>query len=50
MHQWMIAIMVATLEAAIRRVVAGSLPWQIVGQTLSQKYQTQKGLTEWLKR
>jgi hypothetical protein len=42
-------VIVATQEAEIRRVMVRSQPRQIVWETLSWKYQTQKGLVEWLK-
>jgi hypothetical protein len=39
----------ATQEAEIRRIMVQSQSGQIVCETLSQKYQTRKGLVEWLK-
>jgi hypothetical protein len=36
-------------EAEIRRVTVQSQPGQIVCESLSRKYLTQKGLVEWLK-
>jgi hypothetical protein len=42
-------VILATQEAEIRRTVVQSQPRQIVCETLSQKYLTQKGLVEWLK-
>jgi hypothetical protein len=38
-----------TQKGEIRRMAVQSLPRQIVLNTLSQKYLTQKGLAEWLK-
>jgi hypothetical protein len=35
--------------AEIRRIVVQSQPGQIIRETLSQKYLTQKGLVKWLK-
>jgi hypothetical protein len=42
-------VIVATQETDIRRVVVQSQPGQIVCETLSGKYPSQKGLAEWLK-
>jgi hypothetical protein len=42
-------VILATQEAEIRRILIQSHPRQIVCQTLSQKYLTQKELVEWLK-
>jgi hypothetical protein len=42
-------IILATQEAEIRRIVVRSQPGEIVQETLSRKYPTQKGLVEWLK-
>jgi hypothetical protein len=42
-------VILATQEAEIRRIAVQSQPKQIVHETLSQKYITQKGLVEWLK-
>jgi hypothetical protein len=39
-------VILATQEAEIRRIVVPSQPGQIVHQTLSLKYPTQKGLVE----
>jgi hypothetical protein len=42
-------VILATQEAEIRMIPVRSQPRQIVLETLSQKYLTQKGLVEWLK-
>jgi hypothetical protein len=42
-------VILATLEAEIRMLKVQGQPEQIVHETLSQKYTTQKGLMEWLK-
>jgi hypothetical protein len=42
-------IILATQEAEIRGIVIQSQPRQIVQETLSRKYPSQKGLVEWLK-
>jgi hypothetical protein len=42
-------IILAAQEAEIRRIVVQSQLGQIVCETLSQKYLTQKGVVEWLK-
>jgi hypothetical protein len=43
-------VILATWEAKIRRIKVRGQPGQIVPETLSQKYPTQKaGLVEWLK-
>jgi hypothetical protein len=42
-------IILVTQEAEMRRIAVQSQPGQIVQETLSQKYLTQKGLVEWLK-
>jgi hypothetical protein len=41
-HQWLTSIILATQEAEIRRIAVQSQPGQIVHETLSQKYPTQK--------
>jgi hypothetical protein len=46
---WLTPVILATQEAAIRRIVVRSQPRQIVCETLSQKYLIQKGLVDWLK-
>jgi hypothetical protein len=43
------SVIPATQEAEIRRITVQSQPRQIVRETLSRKYPTQKGLVEWLK-
>jgi hypothetical protein len=48
-HQQLMPVILATQEAGIRRIVVQYLPREIVHETLSQKYLTQKGLVEWLK-
>jgi hypothetical protein len=48
-HWWLVPVMLATQEAEIRRIMVQSHPRQIVHETLSQKYLTQKELVEWLK-
>jgi hypothetical protein len=49
-HWWLTPVILATPEAEIRRIKVGGQLGQILLQTLSQKYPTQKeGLTEWLK-
>jgi hypothetical protein len=45
-RQWLTPVILATQEAEIRRIVVPSQPGQIVHQTLSLKYPTQKGLVE----
>jgi hypothetical protein len=42
-------VILATQEAEIKRLEVRSQPGQIVLETLSRKYLTQKGLVEWLK-
>jgi hypothetical protein len=42
-------VILAAQEAETRRIVVRSQTEQIVRETLSQKYLTQKGLVEWLK-
>jgi hypothetical protein len=42
---WLTPVILATQEAEIRRITHK----QIVCETLSQKYTSQKGLAEWLK-
>jgi hypothetical protein len=42
-------VILAIQEAEIRRISVQSQPRQIVCQTLSRKYTSQKGLAEWLK-
>jgi hypothetical protein len=42
-------VILATQEADIRRITVRSQPRQIVLETLSRKYPSQKGLAEWLK-
>jgi hypothetical protein len=42
-------IIPATQEAEIRRIEVQSQPGQIVHETLSRKYLTQKGLVVWFK-
>jgi hypothetical protein len=39
-------IILATQEAEIRRITVRSQPGEIVHETLSQKYPSQKGLAE----
>jgi hypothetical protein len=39
---WLTAIILATQEAESRRIAIQSQPWQIVQETLSPKYSTQK--------
>jgi hypothetical protein len=41
-HWWLAPIILATQEAEIRRITVPSHPWQIVHETLSQKYSTPK--------
>jgi hypothetical protein len=49
-HWWLTPVTLATQEAEIRRIVVGSQPRQIVGETLSRKKPIKKvGLLEWLK-
>jgi hypothetical protein len=47
--QWLTPIILTTQEAEIRRIVVQSQPGEIVPETLSQKYLTQKGMMKWLK-
>jgi hypothetical protein len=47
--QWLRPIILATQEAEIRRIAVQSQTKQIVCESLSQKYPSQKGLVEWLK-
>jgi hypothetical protein len=42
-------VILVTQEAEIRRIMVQSQPGQIVHESLSRKYLTQKGLVEWLK-
>jgi plasmid maintenance system antidote protein VapI len=42
-------IILATQEAEIRKIMAGSHPGEIVPETLSRKNLRRKGLVEWLK-
>jgi hypothetical protein len=46
---WPTPMIPATQAAEIRRIAVWSQPGQIVPETLSQKYLTQKVLVEWLK-
>jgi hypothetical protein len=46
---WLRPIILAILEVKIRRIEVRSQPRQIVHETLSANYQSQKGLAEWLK-
>jgi hypothetical protein len=39
-------VILTTQEAGIRKITVQSQPGQIVHETLSQKYPTQKGLVE----
>jgi hypothetical protein len=41
-HGWLISIILATQEAEIGRIAVQSQAWQIVPETLSRKYPTQK--------
>jgi molybdopterin converting factor small subunit len=41
-HFWFTPVILATQEAEIRRIVVQSHLWQIVPETLSQKYPSQK--------
>jgi hypothetical protein len=45
----LIAVMLATKEAEIRRMEVRSQPGQVVLENLSRKYQHKRGLAEWLK-
>jgi hypothetical protein len=47
-YQWLTPVILATQEAEIR-IEIWSQPGQIVHETLSRKYVTQKELVEWLK-
>jgi hypothetical protein len=47
--QWLLSIILAILEAEIRRTKVQRQPKQIGHETLSQKYPTPKDLMEWLK-
>jgi hypothetical protein len=40
--RWLTSVILATQEAVIRRITVQSQPKQIVHETLSQKYLTQK--------
>jgi hypothetical protein len=42
-------VILVVQEAEIRKITVQSQPWQIVCETLSQKYPSLKGLVEWLK-
>jgi hypothetical protein len=42
-------VILATQEAEIKRIMVQSQRGQIVCETLTQKYLSQKRLTEWLK-
>jgi hypothetical protein len=46
---WFMPVILAPQEAEIRRITGQSQPKEIVCKTLSQKYQSEKGLAEWLK-
>jgi hypothetical protein len=48
-HEQITPVIPATEEAETRRVMVQSQPRQVVHETLSQRYLTQKGLAEWLK-
>jgi hypothetical protein len=47
--QWLTPVILATQEAAIRRIEVQSQPGQIVHETLSQKTLHKKVLVGWLK-
>jgi hypothetical protein len=47
--QWFTPVFLATQEAEIRKIEIQSHPRQTLHETLSLKYLTQKGVTEWLK-
>jgi hypothetical protein len=42
-------VILATLQAEIRRIIVQSQPGQIVHETLSRKTLHRKGLLEWFK-
>jgi hypothetical protein len=44
-HRWLTLVILATLEAEIRRITVGSQPRQIVCETLSQKIPNTKKRT-----
>jgi hypothetical protein len=46
---WLTPVILATQEAEIRKIMVRNQPKQIVRETLSRKYPSQKGLAEWLK-
>jgi hypothetical protein len=49
-HWWLTPVILATLEAEIRRMLVRSQPWQVVFETLSQKkHFTEIRLVQWLK-
>jgi hypothetical protein len=41
-HQWLMSVILATWKAEIRRITVRDQPRQIIYETLSQKYSTQK--------
>jgi hypothetical protein len=48
-HRWFTPVVLATQEAAIRRIAVQSQPGLIVLMILSRKYLIRKWLVEWLK-
>jgi hypothetical protein len=47
-HWWLTPVILAAWDTEFRRIKIQSQPREVVCNTLSQKYPTQKGLAGWL--